>query len=401
MEPIDLVFHARLYAFRLNTGPDKVVSTLAAEDLETFSYWLISFDDCFKHVEELKEKQLREEEEKRELEMQRMQLAQSMARSRSGSEIGPQGNNSLERKSSFRNADGSNNHGGIERKTSFREGTLERKGSLRLDHLEQHITQHEPSTDKDMLKDRLNDSVVTAKAVNHNYFEDPTPLSRPPSFKLKEATFAADDSTINRSRSFTTGGSGGNGLGNIGPIIQLNEKNSIDDLLRFDPDNNGRLSRENSATGRSRRDSEHEMMEIKTMEFSLKKSTYPADRLARRVKIWYCSGGFSLSTEDEINQFVDALKNTDDPTLKAFSEEKFEHIHDWSNLLEVLRKYEQKILAEMANNDAAIDNAASNQNHVKFVYEITVPSRNKDEEKVEFEFSDDFDFEALVKKVGD
>ena len=42
--------------------------TLAAEDLESFNYWLISFDDCFKYQDELKAKVEQEAKERAEAE---------------------------------------------------------------------------------------------------------------------------------------------------------------------------------------------------------------------------------------------------------------------------------------------------------------------------------------------
>lgn len=79
---------------------------------------------------------------------------------------------------------------------------------------------------------------------------------------------------------------------------------------------------------------------IPQIRFAVKKVKYPAERLARRIKIWYCSSGFSLSTEQEIEQFVNELQLTGDNTLQSFSQEKFDNILDWAHLLEVLRKYE-------------------------------------------------------------
>ena len=87
---------------------------------------------------------------------------------------------------------------------------------------------------------------------------------------------------------------------------------------------------------------------IPQIKFLVQKVKYPAERLARRIKIWYCSSGFSLSTEQEIEQFVNELQQTGDSTLQSFSQEKFDNILDWAHLLEVLRKYEGKMLVEEA-----------------------------------------------------
>ena len=90
------------------------------------------------------------------------------------------------------------------------------------------------------------------------------------------------------------------------------------------------------------------MKPIPQIKFVVQKVRYPAERLARRIKIWYCSSGFSLSTEQEIEQFVNELQQTGDSTLQSFSQEKFDNILDWAHLLEVLRKYEGKMLVEEA-----------------------------------------------------
>jgi hypothetical protein len=311
---------------------------------------------------------------------------------------------------------------------------------MRLDHLQQHIA-HEKVPDASDSRDRTLDS-TTHKAIAHKFHEDPG-LVRASSFKGRESVYAADDinlplssstapllKTNSRSKSFSKD--------KEDPVVQLNE-NNLDDILSYKPETakpeNGpheepkdsqpepanvatdiisptaqALRRSSSSLNnntlaglqpgnsmsfyRKKSGAEsQDILEIKRLQFNLKKTYYPADRLSRRVKIWYCSGGFSLSTEDEIQQFVDALKNTDDRTLKAFSEEKFEHIHDWSNLLEVLRKYEQKVLSENPELDENVLNSK-----VRFVYEITLPSRP--EVLLEYEISEGFMLEDLVAKVG-
>lgn len=83
-------------------------------------------------------------------------------------------------------------------------------------------------------------------------------------------------------------------------------------------------------------------VDLSAVKFSVQRVKYPAERLSRRIKIWYCSGGFSLSTAADVEQFVKQLRNTGDAVLTAFSEEKFDELQDWANLLSMLRKYEQK-----------------------------------------------------------
>ena len=83
-------------------------------------------------------------------------------------------------------------------------------------------------------------------------------------------------------------------------------------------------------------------VDLSAVKFSVQRVKYPAERLSRRIKIWYCSSGFSLSTAADVEHFVKELRNTDDALLAAFSEEKFDELQDWANLLAMLRKYEQK-----------------------------------------------------------
>jgi hypothetical protein len=444
VEPIDLVYYGRLYAFKLiATGPDdsKIVSIFSAEDLESYSYWLISFDDCFKYQDEQRELKEQQELEKLQLDEERLQqAAATFARSRSNSAIDgiglPTGLPPI--------APGLKKTASSQQMLDKSQIIGERRPSMRLDHLEQHLAQEKVNDKKDS-KDRTFDT-ITANAVSHNFFEDPG-MIRVPSFKSKESVFANDDinlrngsgEKVSKSRSKEKERSREIGIYNE-PIIQLNDKN-LDELLDFSPvspparnhpplpptapavpppppaapgspvaqngdlqkslrrsisnlNNNNNNNNNVSMYKMKKRDSELDMNEIRRIEFTLKKAVYPADRLSRRVKIWYCSGGFSLSTEEEIHQFVDALKNTDDPTLKAFSEEKFEHIHDWSNLLEVLRKYEQKVLTDEKE---TAESALSNK--VRFIYEITTPTRP--EIKVEFEFSEGFQLENLVRKISE
>ena len=88
--------------------------------------------------------------------------------------------------------------------------------------------------------------------------------------------------------------------------------------------------------------------EIASIKFTVTKVKYPAERLSRRIQIWYCSSGFSLSTEEEAREFVLQLEETGDAVLKQFATEKFDNITDWANLLEILRKYEANLLINEA-----------------------------------------------------
>jgi hypothetical protein len=92
--------------------------------------------------------------------------------------------------------------------------------------------------------------------------------------------------------------------------------------------------------------------DFSNVKLSLKRVHFPAERLARRIKIWYSSSGFSLSTASEVEQFVADLRGAGDKVLTDFAEEKFGDLQDWANLLAVLRKYEQRRLIESPRDPA-------------------------------------------------
>jgi len=48
------------------------------------------------------------------------------------------------------------------------------------------------------------------------------------------------------------------------------------------------------------------------LKLSLLKVAYPAKKLARRIKVWYSSSGFSLSSDEEISMFIQELRRSGD-----------------------------------------------------------------------------------------
>jgi hypothetical protein len=134
------------------------------------------------------------------------------------------------------------------------------------------------------------------------------------------------------------------------------------------------------------------------MQFVVKKVRYPADRLARRIKIWYCSSGFSLSTESSIQQFVNELRLTGDSTLESFADEQFDHILDWANLLEVLRKYEQRLMLEAP----PASHGDKGDEVVSFSVEASLALSDKGHQKqpVVFELGETFSVEAIAEQVN-
>ncbi len=465
-----MVYHGRLYAFKLLSdrasidASEKVLMTFAAEDLESFNYWLISFDDCFKYQDELKAKTEQEAKERAEAEaalaeleakrkaMEEEKLKELQAFEKRRKELEQveeeMKQHQLKREEDFKQEEFKRRQSfaAIERPSSmvdvnFAPFQHDKRNSVRLDHIGAHLSRDSHEDDVRSVE------LSVSKAVAHKFHEDPGPIARGPSFVTKESNFAADDmNTVKqlaaKSRSFTNNNTSKFNLlpsaipeealkistkenegDSYGPIMHLKD-NNLDELLSFSTPNtisplpltmSGPIAA-NSKSGVLKRvdsirtDSEQDTTAIKEMVFTLKRVVYPADRLARRVKIWYCSGGFSLSSVEEIQQFVDALRLTDDTTLKAFAEEKFENIHDWSNLLEVLRKYEQKMLTDTPppptdpnaepSPEAVVTPVSAPEDHantnLKFVFEVTIPSKEK---TLEFEVTDGFDLDAFIKQV--
>eukprot|EP00597_Dinobryon_sp_UTEXLB2267_P012265 CAMPEP_0170122228 /NCGR_PEP_ID=MMETSP0020_2-20130122/16510_1 /TAXON_ID=98059 /ORGANISM="Dinobryon sp., Strain UTEXLB2267" /LENGTH=1705 /DNA_ID=CAMNT_0010353037 /DNA_START=47 /DNA_END=5164 /DNA_ORIENTATION=+ len=131
---------------------------------------------------------------------------------------------------------------------------------------------------------------------------------------------------------------------------------------------------------------------ISQIRFHVKKVKYPAERLARRIKIWYCSSGFSLSTEQEIDQFVSELQQTGDSTLQSFSQEKFDNILDWAHLLEVLRKYEGKMLVEEALEHEDLSNS--------WVIEVTAQMPSMESNPVTFKITEGSSLDAIAHELS-
>ena len=155
---------------------------------------------------------------------------------------------------------------------------------------------------------------------------------------------------------------------------------------------------------------------------TMNKLHYPAERLARRIKIWYCSSGFSLSNSIEVEQFVKELKNTGDKVLIDFSEEKFGELHDCAYLLAVFRKYEQRKMIETMpkspssehctgikldltlnnNTTAATTIAADNKNTTTITDTTTAATTNKEigkDESVHLQINADISALEIAQQV--
>ena len=99
-----------------------------------------------------------------------------------------------------------------------------------------------------------------------------------------------------------------------------------------------------------------------------------------------------MSTEQEIEQFVNELQQTGDSTLQSFSKEKFDNILDWAHLLEVLRKYEGKMLVEEAMEHDDLSNS--------WLISAAASIASKEAEPVSIRISDSSSLEVIAKELA-
>lgn len=114
---------------------------------------------------------------------------------------------------------------------------------------------------------------------------------------------------------------------------------------------------------------------LSKLKLSLNKVSYPAKKLARRIKVWYSSSGFSLTSDEEIQIFIQELRNSGDPVLISFAEEKFNGISDWANLLDLLRKYEQRVVVDDPKR-VVMKEVVHAEDKIVFDVKATLPNSN-------------------------
>lgn len=114
---------------------------------------------------------------------------------------------------------------------------------------------------------------------------------------------------------------------------------------------------------------------LSKLKLSLNKVSYPAKKLARRIKVWYSSSGFSLTSDDEIQIFIQELRKSGDPVLISFAEEKFNGISDWANLLDLLRKYEQRVVVDDPKR-VVMKEVVHAEDKIVFDVKATLPNSN-------------------------
>lgn len=368
---MDFVYYGKLFAFRFTRVKDSedendFVAVFAADDHESYSYWMVSFGDTKekeeqekkKVEEEMKAKLEAEEAEKRRKEEEEQRIEAERVKI-------------------------------LEEKRKEAEAAIKAKQQADAMRTAAAITSadEKPKPRKMSVKEKLA-AQFAAKAAGlpiPNFDDEEEESSQPVS------EFKSIDNNMYPAASTSF----------VGNVVRVTDEN-MDEILKVQPVANdehyhghGHGHMQNVAPQAPPTPPppiDPRLALIEKLEFRVTKTTYPADRLSRRVKIWYCSSGFSLSSVDEIQQFVQELKNTGDHTLEAFADEKFDKINDWANLLEVLRKYEQRLLIDMPPATSVEDSDV-----IKVEVEVLLP---EEEKEMKFVINDTFSVDDLSTKVS-
>lgn len=347
------MFYGKIFAFRIfkndeNGLPsEEIVANFAADDMESFSYWLLSIDDCHKKF--------------------RGEVDQPIEETISV--------NSAELESEGKITEGdSSKKPPIHKEKSFRPFTTNPQANITPLDLSEIIAARSKLHKGEPHKN-LNEGQPSSDPSRENQLNEE---NKHPS---KEYPVMPENHHVKIHRQLSRSQSGSKSFSTaFGPIIALNDDN-LDEIIGFKS-----LSKKPSS---ARLD---DLKEVESLKVKVTQISYPSERLSRRVKIWYCSSGFSLSSEDEIQTFVNELKNMDDNILQAFSEEKFSQIQDWAKLLELLRKYEQKTMMDQVP-------IAEENKPDSIVLKLEVAAPEKTAESFKYTFTDDFEFEEFIKNV--
>lgn len=375
IKTVDYVYYGRLFVFKLTrnggTAPEDSL-IFAAEEMESLSYWLVSFNDCRTHKDE-KEAAARE-------------AATALASPIQLPEVDEDGNVRLvEDRGSYTpfarlsvSVDQGSPGGGLrtgERPAALRDAAY---GPLTEPHGRQRASTLPAESAEEIDK----------KAMVIHYhrpsFEFPSPNPhKKPSFHISDAGISAGDLDISPralSSALST-------MSLMEAVTEINETN-LDDLFKVE----GGLSRVNTM----HKEVDNDTKVVDRIAFKVKSVHYSAERLARRIRIWYCSSGFALTSEQEIEIFVNSLRSSDDEVLKSFAEERFDQIKDWATLLELLCKYEQKVILERQQAEGEDGFVAPKSIHITAL--ATLPERSSTVS--ECVLDEHFDLEAISKQFS-
>eukprot|EP00981_Chlorochromonas_danica_P011163 scaffold3779_cov254-Ochromonas_danica.AAC.23 len=355
IKTIDYVYYGRLFVFKISprrkeNGPSNAVSMIfAAEEMDSFSYWLISCNDCKLYQEE----QLalaRQKEEEEALAKSKALLAAQLEEEELEHIV-----RSAEHRASYTPFHSRQlsviTDGDFIDEASVKSG--EQPGVIR-NSMNGPLTEpfrrsRSSSAPPDFaLPTTANgggvgdDGEDTVNMPHHHHhhggkpsFEFPsTNIPKKTSFHCNDPAASAGDLEVDMKHNLKMMTSTSSAVDGI--VTEVNDSN-IDDILKED------ITMQNL-----KHEMEKENKLAEKIELKVKKILYPTDRLARRVRIWYSSSGFALTNDTEIEQFVSTLQGSEDEILRRFAEEKFSEIKDWATLLELLRSYESKVIAEQA-----------------------------------------------------
>lgn len=354
IKTIDYVYYGRLFVFKISprrkeNGPSNEVSMIfAAEEMDSFSYWLISCNDCKLYQEE-QIALAKQKEEEEALAKSKALLAAQLEEEELEHIV-----RSAEHRASYtpfhsRQLSVITDYGDLMDEASAKSG--EQAGIIRnsmngplTEPFRRSRSSSAPPDFALPIAIGGEDGEDTVKMPHHHHhhnsgktsFEFPsTNGPKKTSFHCNDPAASAGELEIDMKHNLKMMTSTSSVVDG-GMITEVNDSN-IDDILKED------ITMQNL-----KHEMEKENKLVEKIEFKVKKVIYPTDRLARRVRIWYSSSGFALTNDTEIEQFVSTLQGSEDEVLQRFAEEKFSEIKDWATLLELLRSYESKLIVEQA-----------------------------------------------------
>jgi hypothetical protein len=320
VKSIDQIYHSRLHCFKITYRPDdpnekKVVAVFAAEDEDTLNYWLVSFEDCEVYFH-------------------------------------AHGAHTLENGQAAAASDGiaAGDHASRPAVTAAASAVAASDAPSVVPAAAPRPPVVPGKVDPSALMEALRKR--NAPKIDVDEEEEPPhsasmhPFSAGNRFASAPAVAHAQVSTRSQLSENTPFGSSEMLTG--GDTLQRIDTMNMDQMFTAQNSPHVRPApvHASHATGGAVLMSPPSEYDFSKLALHLKRVRYPSERLARRIKIWYSSSGFALSTAAEVEQFVKELKNTGDKVLADFSEEKFGELKDWANLLAVLRKYEQRKLLD-------------------------------------------------------
>ena len=66
----------------------------------------------------------------------------------------------------------------------------------------------------------------------------------------------------------------------------------------------------------------------------------PTNRLARRIKLWSLSSGFAVNDESDVDQLIQELKGSNEPTLMSLPDADRSNFHNWVDVIALLNARE-------------------------------------------------------------